>query len=315
MKTLLFIFLLISSFAFAQGGAIADLKFEEAETAFNNGNYNLTLKKVDEFEKALGNMTSKSLYLRILAQDKLFAPENFYADENQLTKYNELTANVNKYLSAMESEGLDDKYREIYTLGGRLNDLNLPKDKAGWEMGNKALEDQKQLAEEKAKKKLKYAQDFMLLLAQKMDFKPNMTLSEYAGLSAQSKEMADKKVKSSFNGIVREKTIHQTQAPFYLKTEKNASGEEIVTELRYCISGDLREKYNDDVKRSFEDKLNVMIQNLGNDQYVKRTTCEQCVPPYKDELEIVVPGLEFSAAFRYTADDDIEMWFEMIRKK
>ena len=68
--TLILIFLFAISFA--QESAIADLKFEEAEIAFNNQDYETTIKKLDEFDKLLGSVKDKSLYLRIISQDKLF---------------------------------------------------------------------------------------------------------------------------------------------------------------------------------------------------------------------------------------------------
>jgi len=60
MKLILYFFLLITTPTFAQ--AIAELKFEEAETAYNQGRYDLTIKKVNEFEKAIGGMSDKSLF-------------------------------------------------------------------------------------------------------------------------------------------------------------------------------------------------------------------------------------------------------------
>ena len=221
ITTILLIF--ISTITFAQGGAMADLKFEEAETAFNNQNYETTIKKLDEFDKLLGSVKDKSLYLRIISQDKLFEKlfyiakvgvqiknhkegilvtnivENSAAfksgleendiilklneikisnteefienvkyknegnkiyiqllrgeelidktlfvelskdvkDENKiyfddknfdfLTKFRK---NTNAYLKAMESSGLDERYREIYAIHEKLE--KYPKDKASW---------------------------------------------------------------------------------------------------------------------------------------------------------------------------------------
>lgn len=71
-KIITTLLLFVSIFAFAQGGALADLKFEEAEIAFNNQDYETTIKKLDEFDKLLGSIKDKSLYLRIISQDKLF---------------------------------------------------------------------------------------------------------------------------------------------------------------------------------------------------------------------------------------------------
>ncbi len=73
----IFTFLMLCLFytTYAQD-AIADLKFEEAEIAFNNKDYGTTIAKLNEFDKMYGSVTSKSLYLNIVSQYKLF--EQFY---------------------------------------------------------------------------------------------------------------------------------------------------------------------------------------------------------------------------------------------
>jgi hypothetical protein len=150
--TLLYIFSLFSITIFSQN-AVAELKFEEAETAFNNGNYDLTLQKVDEFEGTLGDITDKSLYLRVVSQNKLFNPTIFYTDENQFTLYISLTANATKYLKATENNGLNDKFKEVYAINENLKKLNLPKDKATWQKENQRIE-----KEERDKQSIKLAQ-------------------------------------------------------------------------------------------------------------------------------------------------------------
>ena len=69
-KIITTLLLFVSMFAFAQGGAMADLKFEEAEIAFNNQNYETTIKKLDEFDKLLGSVKDKSLYLYLNNADR-----------------------------------------------------------------------------------------------------------------------------------------------------------------------------------------------------------------------------------------------------
>lgn len=114
MKRIIVLFLVCCNLAtFAQGGALADLKFEEAETAFNSQDYETTIEKLDEFDKLLGSVSSKSLYLRIVSQNNLFDEENLYENQVQWKLLYSLQKNVNAYLKAMESEGLDDKYREV----------------------------------------------------------------------------------------------------------------------------------------------------------------------------------------------------------
>ncbi|MEN2416190.1 hypothetical protein [Flavobacterium mesophilum] len=148
--TLLYVLLLITSTIFSQN-AVAELKFEEAENAFNNGNYDLTLQKVDEFENSLGNITDKSLYLRVVSQSKLFSPADFYADEKQYSLYNSLTANADKYIKATENNGLNDKFKEVYAISENLKKLNLPKDEISYQ---KEIQKLKSLSEKKTQDKL-----------------------------------------------------------------------------------------------------------------------------------------------------------------
>ena len=119
-KIITTLLLFVSIFAFPQGGAIADLKFEEAETAFNNQDYETTIKKLDEFDKLLGSIKDKSLYLRIISQDKLFDPTKLYENEIQFNLLSSLRKNTNAYLNAMESSGLDERYREVYAINEKL---------------------------------------------------------------------------------------------------------------------------------------------------------------------------------------------------
>ncbi|MEN2416191.1 hypothetical protein [Flavobacterium mesophilum] len=142
MKNLILAFFLFFTCTIFSQNAFAELKFEEAETAFNNGNYALTIQKVDEFEDTLGNMTDKSLYLRVISQSKLFNVGDFYLDEKQFTLYNSLISNSKKYLKATENNGLNDKFKEVYAISQYVDKLNLPKDKTSYE---KEIQNQKDL--------------------------------------------------------------------------------------------------------------------------------------------------------------------------
>lgn len=110
------LFILSSIITFAQGGAMADLKFEEAETAFNKQDYETTIKKLDEFDKVFGSVTSKSLYLRIVSQDII----HDYYDIKSPILIN-LNKNTNAYLKAFQEGELDDRYREVYAISERVN--------------------------------------------------------------------------------------------------------------------------------------------------------------------------------------------------
>ncbi|MFN0291581.1 tetratricopeptide repeat protein [Pedobacter helvus] len=113
--TLFALLLNLAIYSHAQENAIATLKFEEAEAAFNSGNYATALNKLDEVDKLAGIM-SKSLYLRIVATDIIFD----YYDVKSTTLLT-LGKYVDSYLKTMEAEGLDDKYRAVYAISGRVN--------------------------------------------------------------------------------------------------------------------------------------------------------------------------------------------------
>ena len=138
-KIITSLLLFVSIFAFAQESAIADLKFEEAETAFNNQDYETTIKKLDEFDKLLGSIKDKSLYLRIISQDKLFDPTKLYENESQFNLLSSLRKNTNAYLKAMESSGLDERYREVYAINEKL--VQYPKDKTAFQLEIKKIND------------------------------------------------------------------------------------------------------------------------------------------------------------------------------
>ena len=119
MKKLLllfFCFTFIQLSAQAQQ-AIAKLKFEEAEEAYNTGQYETTISKLDEAEALLNGTSPTTLYLRIMAQDKIVA-RNPYLNYAQLES---IRANCNKYLQDYATiEALGDKYREIYKISETL---------------------------------------------------------------------------------------------------------------------------------------------------------------------------------------------------
>lgn len=99
--------------------AVAELHFESAEKAYNAGKYREVLAKSDETEK-LSGATSKTLYLRILSQDKLFAGGRNYA-QGDFELLSDLRSHVATYLEAMADQGLDDRYREVYRIGESLS--------------------------------------------------------------------------------------------------------------------------------------------------------------------------------------------------
>lgn len=108
-----FFLCLLSLLLIVQGAsgqsAVARLKFEDAEEAYNKGDYATTLSKLEDAEKLFGKINLPILHLRILAQDKLLQKN---LDFGLLTS---LRNNCNQFLKDYENvEGIEDKYRQVY---------------------------------------------------------------------------------------------------------------------------------------------------------------------------------------------------------
>lgn len=112
------LFLGLISFSCLAQDAIAELHFESAEKAFNAGDYKEALAKLDDTEKLTGPM-SRTLYLRIVAQDKL-ADQLRESEESTAELLRELKSNVETYLEVMAAQGLDDRYREVYAIQEKI---------------------------------------------------------------------------------------------------------------------------------------------------------------------------------------------------
>lgn len=103
---------LLMNNSFAQN-ALADLNFEEAEKAYNQRNYIAVLNKLDQVEQAVGT-TSKTLYLRIVTQDKMMAQGKH--DDKKRDLLDALMDNAKTYLDIMSEYGIDDKFRDVYAI-------------------------------------------------------------------------------------------------------------------------------------------------------------------------------------------------------
>ena len=106
----LLLLLLVSMNLLAQN-PIAQLKFEDAEKAFNAGDFAKALHYVEETEKLIG-VTSRTLYLKIVAQDGLLVTDP--SRGQALT--GPLKTNVAQYLNALKSQPIDEKYRRVYAI-------------------------------------------------------------------------------------------------------------------------------------------------------------------------------------------------------
>lgn len=120
MKKILLLLVVMSSLmtaGFSQV-AIAKLKFEDAETAYNAGDFTKAIYKLAESEKLFGKINSPILHLRILAQDKLFA------QTGQVELGFELKRNCATFLKDYaDVEALEEKYKEVYRISENLSEV------------------------------------------------------------------------------------------------------------------------------------------------------------------------------------------------
>ncbi len=116
LVTLIIIAFLVCNVSVAQN-TIAKLKFEEAEEAYTNNNFELTLSKIKEVETLVKTTSPKILYLKIKAQNSIIEknPEKEYAIIESTRTI------VYKYLKDYDNlPDNEDKYREIYKISEKL---------------------------------------------------------------------------------------------------------------------------------------------------------------------------------------------------
>ena len=139
----LFIFLSITS---KSQSALAKIKYEEAELAFQKGKYNESLKLLNEVEGIIKSTSPKTLYLKILS-----------IRGGGIDDYNELKLirGYCKYFLEKygETEGFEDRYKEVYDISKELD--TFPKNESAFDIYlNKKQNDLKIVEEKNAKQKL-----------------------------------------------------------------------------------------------------------------------------------------------------------------
>jgi chorismate mutase len=119
MKKILIIlcFLAIGFFARSQS-MIAKIKYEDAEAAYQKGDYPLAITKLNETEAILKSSNPRILYLRVMAQYKMIE-NDMTNDADIIEKTRKLAGDyVTKYETVPNNE---DKFREIYRAYEALN--------------------------------------------------------------------------------------------------------------------------------------------------------------------------------------------------
>src|SRR5690606_14499171 len=117
MKNYLILILTCLAFGYAQAqSTVARLKYEDAEKAFYDEDYQSCIRLLDETEKLLGQSAPNILHLRIIAESKIWEADP-YASYEQLEKLHKL---CDQYLKNYDIQGLEEKYREVYDFSTKL---------------------------------------------------------------------------------------------------------------------------------------------------------------------------------------------------
>jgi hypothetical protein len=120
---------------------LAKLKFEEAEQAFQNKQFNSALLLIDEVENIIAGTSPKTLYLKILS-----IKESGIKDFKTLQKLREhCKFFLEKYAEVTD---IEDRYREVYDISKTLNKLPSTEEEF-----NVALKIQKQRRQEEDAKR------------------------------------------------------------------------------------------------------------------------------------------------------------------
>lgn len=155
-KIILFTFLTIAFVQFASSqNTIAKLKFEDAEQAYANNNFELALHKLIEVETLLKSTNPQVLHLKINSQSKIIK-------KNPLNDYS-LIENTRKLCSKylIDYEQIPDNennYRDIYKISETLK--SYPESEQEF-LAQKKIAEEKQL-EEAAKPKKEVAKEQLL---------------------------------------------------------------------------------------------------------------------------------------------------------
>ena len=184
-KIILFTLLIISSVQLSFGQAmIAKLKFEEAEEAYANNNFELTVSKLKDVETLLKSTNPKIMYLQILAQTKIIekAPLNDWL----LLKNTRILAGT--YLKDYENlPDNEDKYRDVYKAGeslkkwpGSVVEFSESKGKMEKEQDEINLQTYKN----------NRSQNYINGLAEKHKFKKGLNLSEFVNYNYEALDLS-----------------------------------------------------------------------------------------------------------------------------
>jgi hypothetical protein len=166
--------------------AVAKIKYEQAEEAFDKSDYATTLSKLDEAQKLIGTVNPKILYLRIMAQKGIIATHNY-----ELSVLAEARNNAEYFIKNYEkNEGLEEKFKEVFLFSEELEKLPKTSEEFNWLKGAPEREKAQKQAD---------ALFFIDSLASLYRFKRGLTEEGFRVYNKYSAELVKKKKYSKDN--------------------------------------------------------------------------------------------------------------------
>lgn len=138
-KIILLFFAIIAALQLSVAqNTIAKLKYEEAEEAYANNNFELALSKLKDVELLLKSTSPKILYLKINSESKIIEQNPF----NDFSIIEDARTQSAKYLNEYEQiPDNEDKYREIYKISEKLK--SYPENEKEFRLQKESLEEKK----------------------------------------------------------------------------------------------------------------------------------------------------------------------------
>lgn len=179
------IFVIITSAQLSFGQAmIAKLKFEEAEEAYANNNFELAVSKLKDVEALLKSTNPKIRYLQILAQTKII--EKNPLNDWLLLKNTRTMADT--YLKDYENlPDNEDKYRDIYKAGESLK--KWPGTVVEFSESKAKMEQEKDEMYLQTNKNDR-SRNYINALAEKHKFKTGLNLSEFVNYNSEALDLS-----------------------------------------------------------------------------------------------------------------------------
>lgn len=198
MKQFLILLLFVSiSIPISAQSTVAKIKYEQAEEAFNKGNFRITLNRLEEVQQLLHEVNPKIMYLRIMAQHSLVEKGGY-----SFGLLDSLRKNIDFYVKSYETNtAVEDKFREVYLLGEKLIQFPSTKEEydkltAVWKMA-----EEKKMAEEQANLTLKKrSKQFVDSLVNEYKFLPCASIEEFKKFNTTAGSTITKAYPSNYFG-------------------------------------------------------------------------------------------------------------------